>query len=39
MNFRTEEYFKIRIAKMKAKGEVMNEKLIKKVKSQLSKLS
>ena len=39
MNFRTKEHFEIRIAKLLAKGEVINDKLIKKAKRQLTKLS
>lgn len=38
MNFRTKEHFEIRIAKLRAKGEVMNDKLIRKAQRQLKKL-
>lgn len=39
MNFRTKEHFEIRIAKLLAKGEIMNDALIKKAKRQLARLS
>lgn len=39
MNFRTKEHYEIRIAKLKAKGEVMNEKLINKAKRELKKFN
>lgn len=39
MNFRTKEHYENRIAKLLAKGEVINDKLIKKAKRQLTKLS
>jgi hypothetical protein len=39
MNFHTKEYFEIRIAKLKTKGEIMNDKLIKKAQRQLKKLA
>lgn len=38
MNFHTKEHFEIRIAKLRAKGEVMNDKLIRKTQRQLKKL-
>lgn len=38
MNFHTKEHFEIRIAKLRAKGEVMNDKLIRKAQRQLKKL-
>jgi len=38
MNFRTKEHFEYRIAKLTSKGEVINDKLIKKAKRQLNKL-
>ena len=34
----TKEHFEIRIAKLRAKGEVMNDKLIRKAQRQLKKL-
>lgn len=39
MNFHTKEHFEIRIAKLRAKGEVMNDKLIRKAQRQLKKLA
>lgn len=39
MNFHTKEHFEIRIAKLKAKSEIMNDKLIKKAQRQLKKLA
>lgn len=39
MNFHTKEHFEIRIAKLKANGEVVNDKLIKKAQRQLKKLA
>ena len=39
MNFRTKEHFAIRIAKLKAKGEIVNDKLIKKAQRQLKNLA
>lgn len=39
MNFRTKEHYEIRIAKLKAKGEVVNDKLIKKAQRQLKKMT
>ena len=39
MNFHTKEHFEIRIAKMKAKGEIVNDKLIKKAQRQLKNLA
>lgn len=39
MNFHTKEHFEIRIAKLRAKGEVMNDKLIRKAQRQLNKLA
>lgn len=39
MNFRTKEHFENRIAKLRAKGEVVNDKLIKKAMRELAKLS
>ena len=38
MNFHTKEHFEIRIAKLKAKGEIVNDKLIKKAQRQLKNL-
>lgn len=38
MNTRTKLHYENRIAKLKAKGEVMNDKLIKKVQRQMNKL-
>lgn len=38
MNFRTKEHYEIRIAQLRAKGEVMNDKLIKKAMRKLRKL-
>lgn len=38
MNFRTKEHYENRIAKLRAKGEVVNDKLIKKAQRQLKKL-
>ena len=38
MNFRTKEHYENRIAKLKAKGEVVNDKLIKKAQRQLKKM-
>lgn len=38
MNFRTKEHYEIRIAKLKSKSEVMNDKLIKKAMRKLRKL-
>lgn len=38
MNFHTKEHFEIRIAKLRAKCEVMNDKLIRKAQRQLKKL-
>ena len=38
MNFHTKEHFEIRIAKLKTKGEIMNDNLIKKAQRQLKKL-
>lgn len=38
MNFRTKEHYENRIAKLRAKGEVMNDKLIRKAQRQLKKL-
>lgn len=39
MNFHTKEHFEIRIAKLKTKGEIMNDNLIKKAQRQLKKLA
>ena len=39
MNFRTKEYYENRIAKLKASGEIINDKLIKKAQRQLNKLA
>ena len=39
MNFHTKEHFEIRIAKLKASGEIINDKLIKKAQRQLNKLA
>lgn len=39
MNFHTKEHFEIRIAKLKANGEVVNDKLIRKAQRQLNKLA
>ena len=39
MNFHTKEYFEIRIAKLKAKSEIVNDKLIKKAQRQLKNLA
>lgn len=39
MNFRTKEHYENRIAKLKSKGEVMNDKLIKKAMRELARLS
>ena len=39
MNFHTKEHFEIRIAKLKAKGEIVNDKLIKKAQRQLKNLA
>lgn len=39
MNFRTKEHYENRIAKLKSKSEVMNDKLIKKAMRELAKLS
>ena len=39
MNFHTKEHFEIRIAKLKTKGEMINDKLIKKAQRQLNKLA
>ena len=39
MNFRTKEHFENRIAKLRAKGEVVNDKLIKKAQRQLKKMA
>lgn len=39
MNFRTKEHFENRIAKLRAKGEVVNDKLIKKAQRQLKKMT
>ena len=39
MNFHTKEHFEIRIAKLKAIGEMINDKLIKKAQRQLNKLA
>ena len=38
MNFRTKEHFENRLAKLRAKGEVVNDNLIKKAQRQLKKL-
>ena len=38
MNFHTKEHFEIRIAKLKTKGEIMNDNLLKKAQRQLKKL-
>lgn len=38
MDFRTKEHYEYRIAKLLAKGEVMNDKLIKKAKRNLRNL-
>lgn len=38
MNFRTKEHYENRIAKLRAKGEVMNDKLIRKAQRQLKKM-
>jgi hypothetical protein len=38
MNTRTKLHYENRIAKLKAKGEVMNDKLIKKAQRQMNKL-
>jgi hypothetical protein len=35
MNFRTKEHYEYRIAKLKAKGEVINANLIRKVERKL----
>ena len=39
MNFHPKEHFEIRIAKLKANGEIINDKLIKKAQRQLNKLA
>ena len=39
MNFHTKEHFEIRIAKLKANGEIVNDKLIKKAQRQLKNLA
>ena len=39
MNFHTKEHFEIRIAKLRSKGEVMNDNLIKKAMREWAKLS
>ena len=39
MNFHTKEHFEIRIAKLKAKGEIVNDKLIKKAQRQLKNMA
>ena len=39
MNFRTDEHYKIRINKLKAKSEVVNANLIKKAERNLKKIS
>ena len=39
MNFHTKEHFEIRIAKLKTKGEIVNDKLIKKAQRQLKNLA
>ena len=39
MNFRTKEHYENRLAKLIAKGETINEGLIRKVKRQLRKFS
>ena len=39
MNFHTKEHFEIRIAKLKTKGEIMNDNLIKKAQRQLKNLA
>lgn len=38
MNFRIKEHYENRIAKLKAHGEMINDKLIKKAHMQLKKL-
>lgn len=38
MNFRTKEHYEIRIAKLKSKSEVVNDKLIRKAMRKLRKL-
>lgn len=38
MNFRTKEHYEIRITQLRSKGEVMNDKLIKKAMRKLRKL-
>lgn len=37
MNFRTKEHYEIRLARLIAKGETMNESLIRKTRRQLRK--
>lgn len=37
MNFRTKEHYEIRIAQLKSKSEVVNDKLIKKAMRKLRK--
>ena len=39
MNFRTKEHYENRLAKLLARGETMNEGLIRKTKRQLSKFN
>lgn len=38
MNFRSREHYLLRIAKLKSKGEVINDNLIKKAQRQLRKM-
>ena len=39
MNFRTKEHYENRIAKLLAHGEVINQRLINKMKRQLRKIA
>lgn len=39
MNFRTKEHYENRLAKLLARGETMNDGLIRKTKRQLKKFS
>ena len=39
MNFRTKEHYENRLSKLLARGETMNEGLIRKTKRQLKKFS
>ena len=39
MNFRTKEHYENRIVKLKASGEMINDKLIKKAQRKLNKLT